>query len=230
MQSSDYQRAKRRAPQSTREGAPAPSRDPFAGQEASERPAGARVRTREQQEDIPASAPATEAPAQPRRTGRVLLVLGIIAVIAAALVLAFVLMHPGAEDAYDRDAVEGQAPYKSAEEMQEELDRVVDAGMFNIAIVSSIEFERADAPGKAYIENVPANKYCMQVTIAEDATGDVLYKSGILKPNSYIEDITLERTLEPGTHEATATFTAIDPDTLEAVGETAAQIALVVKQ
>lgn len=243
MQSRDYQRAKRRAPGSNAEDArraeaveapaaaaeqrEAPSRDPFEGGAPGSGRAGRPVPRTEAEKRPSAQGAGGE---KPKRARRVLLIVGIIALLAAAAALAFALFGGGQNSAYDASAIEGQAPYKSQEEIQEELDRVVDAGMFNIAIVSSIEFDSASAPGKAYIENVPANRYCMQVEITEDATGDVLYESGILKPNSYIEDITLERELAPGTHEATATFTALDPDTLEAVGETAAQIALVVKQ
>lgn len=237
MQSRDYQRAKRRAPGSgqAEDLQTAPVReDPFAGQEAAaQSSASTRACTSESKRRTDAEKrPSAQGAGgeSPKRARRVLLIVGIIALLVAAAALAFVLLGGSQNVPYDASAIEGQAPYKSQEEIQEELDRVVDAGMFNIAIVSSIEFDSASAPGKAYIENVPANRYCMQVEITEDATGDVLYESGILKPNSYIEDITLERELAPGTHEATATFTALDPDTLEAVGETAAQIALVVKQ
>lgn len=167
---------------------------------------------------------------QPKRS-RALVVVGLILLLIAVAALIFALVQTfGPEDPYDGTAQEGQAPYKTAEEIQAELDRTVREGMFNISIVSSIEFENGEAPGKAYIENVPANKYCMRVTITEDATGQQLYQSGVLRPNQYIEDITLDVDLGPGTHQATALFTALNPETLDEVGETAAQIALVVKE
>ncbi len=198
----------------------APRQDPFARGEGPERHSAAKGQ--------PGRA---EAAARGGRRKRVALIVGIVAVLVAAAALVAALLHTfGADDVYDSAAVDGQAPYKTPEEVQEELDRVVRDGMFNISIVSSIEFASADAPGKAYIENVPANKYCMQVTITDDASGEVLYESGVLRPNQCIEDITLAKPLAPGTHQATATFTALDAETLDEVGETAAQIALVVNQ
>lgn len=127
---------------------------------------------------------------------------------------------------FDPNAQDGQAPYKSAEEMQAELDRVVEEGMFNISIASSIQFEDGTSSGTAYIENVPGNHYLMKVSITDDDTGDVLYESGVLKPNQFIESIVLTQDLDAGTYPATATFTALDETTHEEVGQAAAKIAI----
>ncbi|WP_165252080.1 flagellar protein FliS [Adlercreutzia sp. ZJ304] len=127
---------------------------------------------------------------------------------------------------FDPNAQTGQAPYKSEEEMQAELDRVVEEGMFNISIASVIEFADGTSSGTAYIENVPGNRYNMQVTITDDNSGDVLYESGVLQPNQFIESIVLVKDLEAGTYPATATFTALDPTTYDQVGQAAAKITL----
>ena len=127
---------------------------------------------------------------------------------------------------FDSNAQTGQAPYKSAEEMQAELDRQVEEGMFNISIASAIQFADGTSSGTAYIENVPGNRYNMQVVITDDATKEVLYESGVLAPNQFIEDVTLAKDLEPGTYNATATFKALDPTTYDEVGQAAAKIAI----
>lgn len=152
-----------------------------------------------------------------------------IAALAVALVLAGLgiwwLASPH-DDFYDRNSVLGQAPYKTPEEIQAELDRIVEEGMLNISIASMIEFADGTAPGTAYIENVPGNHYAMKVSIALDGTGEVVYESGGIKPGSYIETITLSQDLEAGSYPATATFTAYDMDTLEEVGQAGANINL----
>lgn len=130
---------------------------------------------------------------------------------------------------FDANAKSGQAPYKSAEEMQAELGRIVEEGMFSISIASVIEFPSAEGPGTAYIENVPGNRYAMKVSITLDGTGESVYESGGLAPGSYIDDITLLRRLEPGSYEATALFTAFDAETLDEAGKAAAHIVLVVR-
>ena len=153
--------------------------------------------------------------------------IALILLIALAAVAWFAL--GGSDDGFfDLNAKTGQAPYKSQEEMQAELDRVVEEGMFNISIASVIQFDDGASPGTAYIENVPGNRYLMQVVIALDDTGETVYESKALKPDSYIESIQLTQDLEPGNHAATATFKALDPETREEAGQAAAKVTLAV--
>lgn len=176
----------------------------------------------------PASPATPEAAAKPHRKRTALIVVGVI-IAAVAAWLAIWLFACNGSSLFDSTARTGQAPYKTQEEIQAELDRTVEEGMLNISIASVIDFESATSPGTAYIENVPSNIYNMQVRITEDATGDVLYESGILQPNQYIEDIVLAKALSSGSHPATATFIALDPTTYDEVGQAAAKITLNVK-
>ena len=153
----------------------------------------------------------------------------IILIIAAIAVGAWAVFSQGG-GFYDNSAQTGQAPYKTDEEKQAELDRVVEEGMLNISIASVIEFENGTSEGTAYIENVPSNKYVMKVTITLDSNDEVVYESGGIKPDSHIDNIKLNKDLDAGTYPATATFTAYDPDTLEEVGQAAAKITIVVDQ
>ncbi|WP_165062305.1 hypothetical protein [Adlercreutzia sp. ZJ154] len=155
----------------------------------------------------------------------VIIAVGLV-VVALAIWLLVWLFACNGNTLFDPNAQTGQAPYKTEEEIQAELDRIVEDGMFNISIASVIEFEDGTASGTAYIENVPGNPYNMQVTITDDSTGDVLYESGVLQPNQYIENITLTRDLDAGTYPATATFSAIDKNTYEEVGQAAAKVTL----
>ncbi len=129
----------------------------------------------------------------------------------------------------DSNAKSGQAPYKTNEEVQAELNRQVEEGMFNISIASVVEFPDGTSPGTAYIENIPGNRYDMMVEITLDDTGESVYQSGALAPDSYIDDITLTKDLDAGTYPSTATFTAYDHDSHEAVGKAAAKVSLVVR-
>jgi len=169
-------------------------------------------------------------PAQPaqRHTKRNVIVVLLLVLVALAAWLAIWLFACNGASLFDPNARTGQAPYKTEAEMQAELDRVVEEGMFNISIASVIEFADGASEGTAYIENVPGNRYNMQVTITDDDMGEVLYESGVLAPNQYIEHIALSRDLEPGTYEATATFRALDPTTFDEIGQTAAAVSVVV--
>lgn len=167
-------------------------------------------------------------PERPKGNGRRLTVLiaALCVVAAVAVWLAVWLFACNGSSLFDPDAQTGQAPYKTQEEIQAELDRVIEEGMFNISIASAIQFDDGASPGTAYIENVPGNHYLMKVTITEDSSGEQLYESGVLQPNQFIEQIVLARDLEPGTYDATATFLALDPTTYEEVGQAAAKITL----
>lgn len=157
------------------------------------------------------------------------------AVIVALIIVLLVVLgirscsQGGDEFRLDPNAVQGQAPYKTAEEMQAELNRVVEEGMFNISIATEIAFADGSSPGTAYIENVPGNRYDMQVSIALDATGEEVYASGAIAPGSYLGDITLSQDPGPGEHAATATFVALDRETHEEAGRAAAKVTLVVE-
>lgn len=159
---------------------------------------------------------------------RIVLAVGVVVVLAAlGFGLWTLLGQP--DDIFDPNAKTGQAPYKSAEEMQAELDRIVEEGMFNISIASVIEFADGTAPGTAYIENVPGNRYLMQVALALDDSSETVYESKAIKPGNYVETITLSTDLDAGTYPATATFTALDMESHEEVGKAAAKVTLIVK-
>lgn len=163
------------------------------------------------------------------RARRIAIVLMLIVLLLGC---ALALMHCAPKDTsgfFDADAKTGQAPYKTEDEIQAELNRIIEEGMFNISIASTIEFADGASLGKAYIENVPANRYAMKVKLALDDGREVVYESGGIAPGSYIEDIALARDLEPGEYAATATFTAFDMDTHDEVGVAAARVTLLVR-
>lgn len=168
--------------------------------------------------------------ARRRRRARIGAAAGVAAVLLAAAGFALWLSGGAGGFGYDPSSQAGQVPTKTPEEMQAELDRMVEEGMFNISIASTVDFPAPGEPGTAYIENVPANRYDMQVSIALDGTGETVYESGAVAPGNYIECIRLNKALAPGNHAATATFTALDRDTHEKVGQAAARVTLAVRE
>lgn len=131
-------------------------------------------------------------------------------------------------DWFDDGAQSGLLPNKTEKEIQDELNRIVNEGMFNISIAPIINFRNGQSAGIARIENVPSNHYNMKVVITLDDTGEVIYESKGIKPNSYVYEINLSRNLPKGTYAATATFSAYKED-LSYVGEAAAKIKVIVE-
>lgn len=152
----------------------------------------------------------------------------IIAILVFLIIVFLAVRSCGRFSLYDSHAEEGQLRGKTNAEIQAELDREVEKGMFNISIASSVDFATGTSEGEFRIENVPGNQYHMSVTVIDDETGQVLLQTGMIKPNQYIWQHALEVDLEPGIYPCTAIFTAYDMDTLEEVGQAAAKITLFV--
>ena len=155
----------------------------------------------------------------------VAIALAVVAVVIACL-FAFQSCSEGGFPFRDPNQSLGQLEGKSAEEIQAELDRQVEEGMFNISIASNVEFADGTSEGELKIENVPGNRYLMQVTITDDATGQVLYTSGAIDPNHHVQRAKLDVDLDPGVYACTALFTAIDPEDDSEVGQAAAKMTI----
>lgn len=151
------------------------------------------------------------------------IIIAILALIAAAAIAWFMFSQ---EEASKRAGALGQLEGKTEAEIQAELNRYVEEGMFNISIASSVQFDSGTSQGELKIENVPGNRYLMQVEIAREDNGQVIYTSGILDPNYHIQEDTLDVDLPAGVYPCVATFTALDPETEDEIGTAAAKITI----
>lgn len=152
---------------------------------------------------------------------------------AAVLVLVIILLLrscSGSQPAHKRDrdpnAQVGQYKGKTEAEIQAELDKVVEEGMFNISINSTVFLPSGKDEAELRIENIAANHHLMSVELTRDDTGEVLYTSGLIEPGYYIQSVPLNVVLPKGTYAATALFTAYDLNTEDPVGQAAAQITI----
>lgn len=132
---------------------------------------------------------------------------------------------PGARDP---NATVGQYEGKSEAEIQAELDKVVQEGMFNISINPDIRMTSGRAEAELRVENIPANHHLMSVTLSRDDTGEVLYASGLIEPGYHIQAVPLETVLPGGSYTATALFTAYDLETEQPAGQAAARVRITV--
>jgi len=154
-----------------------------------------------------------------------LVIIGLVLLLLAFGIWFFFLRDTGYDRyEFDTEAMAGRLRTMTEEEIQEELNRVVEEGMFNISIASAIVFESPTAEGEARIENIEANPYHMQVEIILDETGESIYESKLIRPGYSIEKIRLTEELEPGEYAATAIFSAITQDEMKLFGQAGAQI------
>lgn len=163
----------------------------------------------------------------PKKKKKKLLIILIILVVAACGIGAYFFMN--GDDWYDGNAQYGSYEGKSQEEIIAALNAQVKDGYMNLSIANTIVFEDGASEGEARIENIEANTRDQKVTITLDETGEVLYESGAIAPGEYIQTITLNRALEAGTYDATATFDGYDRETHEKKGTGGVNIRLHIK-
>lgn len=132
-------------------------------------------------------------------------------------------LFPGAGE-----AERGHLPNMTPEEILAQMQKVADAAYFSFKINARPVFENGSAAGNLSIENPSHNIYPMVVQIHLDATDEIIYDSGGLYPNHYIENAKLSKRLKAGTYNATAHMNAYDPDTLEWQGRQAAGLVITV--
>lgn len=112
----------------------------------------------------------------------------------------------------DQSALAGLLPGKTEAEIAELLSQKVAEGMVDIGVSGQPSFEDRGAKGNLGIENIPGNRYALQVDLVLDETGEILYQSGLIDPGYYIEYVGLNRELEPGPNSATVVFTTYTMD------------------
>ena len=163
---------------------------------------------------------ASERPGKKRHRARwVIAILLVLCLVVALLFLLFDCKGPS-----KRAGISGSLAGKTPEEIQAELDRIVDDGMFSISIASVVQMASGTSPAELRIENVPGNRYLMRVVITRDDTEEQLYETDLIEPNFHIQQDTLDVVLPAGSYPCTATFYAYDMATEEQAGQAAARM------
>ena len=96
----------------------------------------------------------------------------------------------------------GTIPGLSPEELQKELQKKADESLFSFNINSKPIFENGKSEGNLRIANPQYNVYPIEVTIRLEDTNEVIFKSGKIQPNHYIEKAKLTKNLKKGDYKA----------------------------
>lgn len=163
----------------------------------------------------------------------ILLILLLVVILAAGGVTVWKLTHRTlSQYEIDANALAGFLPGKSSQEIQDELNRIVAKGYFNITINPTPVIDK-NGTMNINIENVPANHYWMQVNvylIQPDGKELLLYQSGVVKQGFHISTVTTKAKLPPpGKYNGRADFNALQPDTQESIGATSATMLITVQ-
>ena len=124
---------------------------------------------------------------------------------------------------------EGIIPGYTEEQIKEILQRKADESTFSFEINSRPIFKNGESEGNIRIANPPYNKYLITVEIKLDDNNKIVFKSGEILPNHYIEYAKLNRKLKAGEYNATATINAYDTESGEYKGTSAAKLIIKVE-
>lgn len=168
-----------------------------------------------------------------KKRKKTLLIILLILVLIAAIAAAFFLFRTPEEEpegpAFAVNASVGPLPSKTEEEIKAMLDQQITEKTVAFTVNAQPVFETGTSEGNLMLESPANNINYIEFVIRRDDTGDTIYKSGLLKPNEYIEYDKLLVDLDKGTYACTVDITLYDPETLEAKGMTQAGITLTVK-
>ncbi len=102
---------------------------------------------------------------------------------------------------------------RASRDLQAEIDKAVEQGMFNVFMNTNIVFPDGNSKGNMMIQNIDTNVYPMYVEIYND--DNLLYKSDIIDPGYKIEEAKLDTALSKGTYDCTAYFYVTDSNKQE---------------
>lgn len=106
-------------------------------------------------------------------------------------------------------------PGMTREELITAMQEKADKSKVSLKINARPIFEDGNSQGDLYIVNPVDNAYHMNVIIRLDDTNEVIYESGMMAPNQYIDKDTLLTKLDKGEHPATAYMHIFDAEDLE---------------
>lgn len=160
-------------------------------------------------------------------------VLLIVLLLLAAAAAAYFLLRPSnnAEQGspFATNASVGALPNKTQEEIEAILTQQITDKSVAYSVNSNPIFANGTAEGNLMLESPANNINYIEFVIRVDETNETIYRSGLLKPNQYIENDKLLVDLEPGEYVCTVDITIYDTETYEAKGMTQAGIVISVK-
>ncbi|WP_302760333.1 hypothetical protein [Christensenella hongkongensis] len=170
-----------------------------------------------------------------KKKGLIVIIILLIAIVAALMVyiLVFKPQNNAAEQQQalvaEKNAELGIIPGMDEEDVEARLNAIVAEGMLNVGINPNPVYESGDTEGNMRIENIPANRYAVTVTVTREDNGEEIYKSGLIDPGYFMEYVKLDKNLPAGQYPCKATFTAYDQDSKNEIGTAGVRINILVK-
>lgn len=115
----------------------------------------------------------------------------------------------------DENVITGETSKEDLTKKLQDAQKKVDEGMVAIDIAPTPIFEDGSSEGQVMIGNPAKNTKDFVVEFVLDDNEEVVYKSGLIPPNGYIEKAKLSKDLEKGIYPTVAYFTTYDAEGIE---------------
>lgn len=159
-------------------------------------------------------------------TKHVVLILGALAIVCAAVVLAVVLSR-GPEPAVTGARVIDE---NNLAEITAEIEEKVAKGMFETHMTTTWTFPDGKSPSSdAVMGNSPNNNYPFWFEVTPQGANEAVYTSSLLPVGSQVAEIVLDKDLEAGTYPALLTVHMVEEDGAEVESNMGFNITLIVE-
>ncbi|MDR1321197.1 MAG: hypothetical protein LBK56_07190 [Gracilibacteraceae bacterium] len=145
-------------------------------------------------------------------TKRIVLILGALAIVCAAVVAVIVLTRPAADIGEERTPLGNLViDDNNIEQIQRDVEEKVARGMFRTYMTTTWTFpDGKSASSDAVMGNSDANAYPFWFEVTLNDTDEVVYTSSLLPVGSVMKEIILDKDLEAGTYGAILTIYMVD--------------------
>lgn len=126
------------------------------------------------------------------------------------------------------NVVVGAVPGQDPAARRAELDRTVEKGMLAISI-NATPFGKEGGRINWLIENPENQGKYIRVEVQRQDTGELIYKTGALRPGTYVEAAEPDTELAAGEYACTAIFYSYELESEEYIGKAAAEITLTIQ-
>lgn len=106
------------------------------------------------------------------------------------------------------------------DEFKDYLQKQSDSDRFHLKLNTSMTFDSSKDIGHVRILNPASNKYVIQVQTYLDGKTDIIYDSGKISPEFYVEEGKLIKEITKGVYKTQNVITYYERNTNEKIGET----------
>lgn len=148
-----------------------------------------------------------------KRKGKFLFVCGIVIIIALVAIIVILLFKGGEADETKRNVVVNK---ENAEQVAGEMikQEYIAPGYYSASMTTTWHFETGDGVSKdAYVENLPENTNDVYFDLfLAGQEEEPIYQSPVIPRGSELNEITLDKPLEAGSHDCVLIYHLVDEE------------------